>query len=173
VKASPLVDFYSGTGTDDRGRSMADILAWDDTQLEQVHDYIQWLFPLPTRSAYNPFAPVLSAADIAAFREDGALQERVEDAFARILAFYGFERVEGQSGPVVRQSPKFPERSPVWLTRQNHNHLRLSRILRFLVLAGLEPLALAFWRALDEVSRAQPHIVGERTARFWREAAEA
>lgn len=174
MTTSPLIAFYAGQGTDDRGRTLAEILRWDDAQLEQVHDYIQWVFPLPARSAFNPYAPVLTDADIAAFRERAELRERVGDAVDRILAFYGFERnTDEAGGPVIEQARDFPERSRVWLTPGNHNFLRITRILKFLVLIGMEPLARAFWRALAELRATHRSVIGERTAGFWMEAAGA
>ena len=64
---SPLVRFYRGDAPDARGRTLDDILAWDDEQLEAVHDYIQWLFPLDEPSRFNPDAPLLTPADRVAF----------------------------------------------------------------------------------------------------------
>lgn len=43
----PIVDFYSGKATDTSGRTLREIHAWNYHDLENVHDYIQWLFPLP------------------------------------------------------------------------------------------------------------------------------
>ena len=47
----------------DRGRYLHDILKWPDKRLESTHDYIQWLFPLPEVSGFNPEAPTLSRPD--------------------------------------------------------------------------------------------------------------
>jgi hypothetical protein len=71
---SRLTDFYRGTGTDAEGRTLAQLWAYSDEQLEDVHDFIQWLFPTPTPSRFNPHAPVLADADIAAFRSDPDLR---------------------------------------------------------------------------------------------------
>ncbi len=71
---SRLTDFYAGRGTDTEGRRLADLLAWDDDDLEQVHDFIQWLFPLPEPSRFNADAPLLTPDDIAAFHADAALR---------------------------------------------------------------------------------------------------
>ena len=49
----PLVAFYRDGARDDEGRTLAEILAWDDDRLEEIHDFIQWLFPLPERSGAN------------------------------------------------------------------------------------------------------------------------
>ena len=45
--SDPLLRFYRLEGTDARGRSLEEIWTWEAGRLEAVHDYIQWLFPLP------------------------------------------------------------------------------------------------------------------------------
>src|SRR5436190_6237830 len=105
---SCLLEFYAGRGTDSEGRRLADILAWDDEDLEQVHDFIQWLFPLPERSNFNPDAPLLSTKDIAAFRADAHLRANLEKSFARILTFLGLAFDE--TGKVVA-GPNFAARA--------------------------------------------------------------
>ena len=57
---SRLTEFYKGTGTDSEGRTIAMIWAYSHNQWEATHDFIQWLFPLPEPSRFNPSAPVLS-----------------------------------------------------------------------------------------------------------------
>jgi hypothetical protein len=87
--ASQLIAFYSGDGTDDRGRTLAEIWTWDDEQLEYVHDYIQWLFPLAEASMFNSSAPILTADDIKQFRGNPELRCNLHKSFQRILSFYG------------------------------------------------------------------------------------
>ena len=71
---SPIIGFYSGTEPDNRGRHLHEIQQWPDEQLETVHDYIQWLFPLPERSGFNVSAPVLNPESIQGFRTRADLQ---------------------------------------------------------------------------------------------------
>ena len=71
-----IVGFYSGTAPDHRGRYLHEIQRWSDDQLEKVHDYIQWLFPLPEPSGFNLAAPVLSRESIQDFRARPDLQEK-------------------------------------------------------------------------------------------------
>ena len=87
--ADPIVRFYRLDGTDARGRMLNEILGWEDPRLESVHDYIQWLFPLPEPSAFNPYAPILSEATIRTFQHDATLRTRLGQSLARMLAFYG------------------------------------------------------------------------------------
>jgi len=42
----PVVVFFAG-GKDDEGRTLDEMLSWSDLKLERLHDYIQWMFPLP------------------------------------------------------------------------------------------------------------------------------
>lgn len=42
----PIVVFFAG-GKDDEGRTLDEMLSWSDLKLERLHDYIQWMFPLP------------------------------------------------------------------------------------------------------------------------------
>jgi len=57
--SSSLIAFYDGTGTDGRGRTLEQILDWGAGRLEQSHDYIQTLFPLPEASGVNDSAPII------------------------------------------------------------------------------------------------------------------
>lgn len=181
---SPLLTFYQGCGTDRRGRLLAGILAWDDERLELVHDYIQWLFPLPERSGFNPHAPILSDQDVAAFTADAALRGRLLDAFRRMLGFYGFaldEPADPSSGdpaanaPVVRPAgPASLDRIRAWLAPGDHNLLRVTRILRCLHLLGLQPYARAFLTALLHLHGTRAvHPVNPTTLRYWQDAAAA
>jgi len=60
VMPSRIIGFYNCTESDHRGRYRREIQEWPDDQLESVHDYIQWLFPLPEPSGFNVAAPVLT-----------------------------------------------------------------------------------------------------------------
>jgi len=57
---SLLVNFYRGESRDAEGRFLEELLAWNDDELEEVHNFVQWLFPLPEPSQFNPDAPLLS-----------------------------------------------------------------------------------------------------------------
>jgi hypothetical protein len=167
IEATPIRRFYAGTGTDHAGRSVADIQLWDDESLERVHDYIQWLFPLPEASGFNPHAPLLTAADIAAFRSEPALRAALRASFGRILAFYGFSLE--QDVVILLENEELRRRN--WCSASNHNFLRISRILRSLTLLGLEAEAAAFLARLEQLqSGGAAAVIGPMTARFWRSA---
>lgn len=162
-----LLAFYAGTAPDDRGRSLADVQSMTDDELEGVHDYIQWLFPLRERSGANPWAPVLDEPTIAAFLARPELRERLRHSFTRMLAFYGLS----MTGGAVRPNAAFPARSRVWLSPGNHNHLRLTRMIRSLRTLGLEAEAQALFSCLRELYEENASRITPATFRFWREAA--
>jgi hypothetical protein len=145
--------FYRSEGPDSEGRTLEEILGWDDDALETTHDYIQWLFPLPERSAFNPRAPVLTEAEMAAARGDERVQQNLRRAQDRMRVFY-------------RVTPEREHLPKAWACSVDHNHLRITRILRSLRLLGREQEAEALYRDLSRFDAP----VDERAKRFWREA---
>jgi Opioid growth factor receptor (OGFr) conserved region len=150
--AGPLHAFLAGAGHDGRGRWAADVLAFSDAELEQVHDYIQWLFPLPTRSSAQPDAPVLTEAESDAIQADRRATDTLAQAADRMLRFY--------------------QGTDAWLTAYDHNHLRITRILRSLGLLIGPDAARRFHRAVLDRHEAAGAPVNTDTLRFWAAAAD-
>lgn len=100
----------------------------DFDTLESRHGYIQWLFPVQSRSGANSQSQELFAHEIAAMVVDAAVRDRVRDAYAMMLEFYGLRLADNDTGRV--------ERSSDWAARfahldsASHNFLRISRILK-------------------------------------------
>jgi hypothetical protein len=173
VVTDVVVEFYSGTATDHRGRSLREIQQWSDDRLEAVHDYIQWLFPLPEPSPVNPLAPLLREATIEAFAARAELRDNLRASLDRMLRFYGLGLHDGPP-PIVLRTGDSAARASNWLRAGNHNHLRITRILKCCTLLGLGPEARAFLQCLEEIYQDQqrqkhPGINGE-SMRYWRGA---
>jgi hypothetical protein len=164
-----IVAFYESSAPDDRGRFYDEILRFDDERLEDVHDFIQWLFPLRESSGANPGAPRLDEVAIEAFHTRPALRAALRRALDRMLAFYGFV---WETDRIVR-GPAFTERSG-WLEPGNHNHLRLTRIMQALRVLGEPQRAQALYDVLAEIYREDRHNgrqrISERTFEFWTDA---
>jgi hypothetical protein len=143
----PLYAFLAGWGTDGRGRSLSDVLGFDDVRLESVHDYIQWLFPLPTRSMAQPGAPVLGGEEAAAIRGDPRAVANLRRAADRMLQFYAD--------------------TDHWLTPSDHNHLRITRILASLRLLVGEDAAGDFHAAIMARHEAAGAPVNPVSLRYW------
>ncbi len=166
---NPLLAFQLGTGRDDRGRLLSDILRADDDWLESTHDFIQWLFPLPEPSGANPGAPLVDAEVREAFRSDPRLREFLRESFLRMLRFYGFALDEGGR---VRPAPNWAERN-AWFRYGGHNDLRITRILRSLTVLGLGNEARALLDALERLRTSERCGVNARAFDYWRAAVEA
>jgi hypothetical protein len=165
-----LIPFYQGHGPDIRGRMLRDIHAWDYGRLESTHDYIQWLFPLANASAFNPEAPLLGPQEIARFHSDATLRRQVIASLQLMLGFYGLVCDEEAKPVRIFEGPNFSQRAPAWLTPGNHNFLRLTRILKSLMLLGLEEHALALFACLEKLYEKESAIIGARTFGYWRKA---
>lgn len=168
-----IVDFYRGRRPDSEGRFLEELWAWDDDALEAVHDYIQWLFPLPQRSGVNPRAPLVTPRTEADFAADPELRLRLRRSLERMLLFYGLERVAEGAGIRVRPAPSFAARRRIWLRPSNHNFLRLTRILASVRILGLPDDATALFRCLEGLYRGGARdLIGAITFEFWRRAVE-
>lgn len=168
---SKVINFYTYAAPDHRGRYLLDILQWPDESLETTHDYIQWLFPLSERSGFNFHAPILDPQTIQQFRARLDLQQNLHRSFVRMLTFYGLQIDKSHPALVVR-APFFAERSANWLTPGNHNHLRITRILKSMRTLGLETLAASFLDCLvaiytEESAKTYPSI-SEESFHFWK-----
>jgi hypothetical protein len=67
------------------------------------------------------------------FRTDPELKRKLMIAFIRMLKFYGFVLgLDIEKHPTIEKAEDFDERKVDWLTPQNHNYKRISRILESL-----------------------------------------
>jgi hypothetical protein len=121
-----------------------------DGELEAQHDWVQWLFPLATPSAAVPGSPVLTTSDIAAIGDDPRAIETLERASERLIRFY--------------------MSTDHWLSRYDHNHLRISRIIQSLRLLVSEDAAQRFYQAVLERNNAAGAPINQESLRYWRKA---
>lgn len=161
--AQDLTTFYYGLSRNASGVTLDEILAWDDRRLEAQHDFIQWLFPLRTRSQFNPTAPVLDEPTRVIMAQDPLIQQNILRSFDRMLQFYGFERRPDGS---IAPAPNHASRRAEWATPSNHNYLRITRILTNLNLMNYTVEARQFFAALDPIPE-----IDAGTKRIWRNAA--
>ena len=144
---SALTAFLRGEEPDAAGRLIADVLAFTDEELERRHDFIQWLFPLPEPSAAVPGSPVLTSADIAALRSSPAAQASLSAAADRMLLFY--------------------ESTSWWRRASDHNHLRITRIIRSLRLLAGDEAADGFRRKILDLVEASDAPINATSLRYW------
>ena len=135
---------------DGAGRTHADVLALNDRELERRHDFIQWLFPLAEPSGAVPGSPVLTPEDVARLRRSDTAQANLRQAAARMLAFYAD--------------------SDAWLGGYDHNHLRITRIIKSLRLLSGHEAADGFKHDIRELANARGGAINPTTLSYWRAA---
>jgi Opioid growth factor receptor (OGFr) conserved region len=171
---SSLVPFYLGERGDSKGRKIEEIWTWDFEKLECVHDYIQWLFPLSEKSAFNSNAPIVDEETIAAFKKDARLRQNLLRSLTIMLRFYGLQRHENKEGKItIEPSEDYPIRKNEWVCLFDHNYLRITRILKCLVAFDLEKEALAFYECLQKIYDEDRDRIGRETFQYWTKAVKA
>jgi hypothetical protein len=132
------VDFFRGERNSD-GRTIHDILKLKDGALEKSHDIVQWCFPTHVESNFNPDAPIITYEEYCILHRDPNCRDMMQIMFSRWLTFYGIEEVEG----VYTFDPE--KVHFCWKCQIDHNHLRISRIIRSLRFFGCDEQARLFY----------------------------
>lgn len=169
---SKITEFYAGTGTDHAGRTLADIMAFDDVELERVHDFIQWMFPLREASRFNPNAPILTQQDVDEFLSSAKLQDNLLASLRKMCAFYGLslDRNENDTG---WDMTLVADGKPWWASPHDHNLLRLTRILTSTRVLGLKGMSSMLLMHLEQIARSYPGSIPGSTIKFWKATKEA
>lgn len=168
ISAKNSIRNYLGyNGIDNCQRTLDQTLLWDDEMLEHTHDFIQWWFPLDEPSAFNSHAPVVSRAEFEELGGGKRVKAGVERTIHRMFRFYGLCR--DLSG-LIEKSDDWDRRSQNWASRQSHNDLRITRILKSLCLLGYRADAEALLVALEEIIKKERDQSDQVPLGFWREA---
>jgi hypothetical protein len=147
---SQLVAFLEGAGTDSRSRRLVDIWQFDDDEIECTHDFIQWMFPLKEASGSNVSAPTLLASEVEVIRSSAECQQNLKTSASWILAF--FKRTD--------EVAQFT----------NHNHLRVTRIIKSLRLLHSDQIADQFKQDVLRMIHERQVRISPVTIAFWLES---
>jgi hypothetical protein len=163
-----LVKFYTSGGRDGADRSLFDILAMDDWELERTHDFIQWIFPTETQSAYNSDAPLLDLETQKVLLENPVFEARFKKAIKRMLVFWGLDYREGKS---YIQILPITEKL-FWMEYDNHNLLRMTRFMESCQMLGRGFEARNLFEVLLQASKNPDwHFVALENVTYWYSAA--
>ena len=145
-----IVGFLEGKTPDHKGRILAMLLQQTDHQAETTHDYIQWLFPLdePSRSVMS--APVLNELDIEDIRQSNLAQQNLVKSASWFLGFL--------------------ERNDHWITKYDHNHLRITRVIKSLRLLASDEAADGFKNKMVGLLADRHQSIDEKARQIWANA---
>jgi len=142
-----IVSFLEGKAPDHRGRILAMLLQQTDHQAETTHDYIQWLFPLnePSRSVNG--VPVLTELEIDEIRQISLAQANLAKSARWFLGFL--------------------ERNDHWIIKYNHNHLRITRVIKSLRLLASDKAADEFRDKVLALAVDNLNLIDQKARGFW------
>jgi len=126
------------------------LLQQTDHQAETTHDYIQWMFPLDEPSHSVNGAPVLNELEIDEIRQSSLAQANLAKSAGWFLGFL--------------------ERNDHWITKYNHNHLRITRIIKSLRLLASDKAADEFRDKVLALAGDNLNLVDQKARGFWRNA---
>ena len=146
--ADSVLRFLEGLTTDNRGRQINEILDQDDWFWENTHDFIQWLFPLNEESSAVRNSPVLNEQEIGLIRAS-------ESARGSLLASADRYKV-------------FLLNTTRWRNSHDHNHLRITRVIKSLRLLTDDETANGFKYWIAGQLGDQIDSINTRSKKFWR-----
>lgn len=166
-----LASFYTGNGKDIEGRTFEEILGWGDDQLESVHNYIQWLFPIFRPSTGSSNVLQLTQPILRELKSSNTAKEKLQKAFGRMMTFYGLQYNSEEKE--VSQISWEKVKSKWTEDGFSHNHLRITRILTCLMHMGFSDQARAFLEQLSQIYRKKSkelNISKETLEDYWEKA---
>jgi len=111
------------------GRMLNEYWTADRKWLEETHDYIQWMFPLPEPSQFNPHCPILNEENRQRCIWDDEVNDNLNRSFHVMHNFYGLPWVCRRKRMLTDEyDVMYDERVVTWFKPRNHNFLRLTRI---------------------------------------------
>ena len=145
---SELVSFFRDKIGHPRYGSYEVIISNGDEFWEKTHDFIQWIFPLNESSRFNRESPIL---------DDSSIQQ--------LLAL---RQTEQKLSLAVDRYKSFLQSHKKWRSGYDHNHMRISRVIKCLrlLLGDQSANAFKYWVASelgDDIDK-----IHSESRRYWR-----
>jgi len=171
---SELMQFYKGVyegGRNKNNTTLEEVWKFSDYELEHIHNYIQWMFPIVEPDYWNRDTPKLCEADIQEFKTNKSLKTKVAKSLLVISQFWGFDIDWDDSGKLkMMKSASYGEKSKKWQTGMNHNFLRITRVIHCLNDLGFRELAETFYGGIMKVAAENPRRINANSVEHWKNA---
>ena len=145
-----LFNFLENTGPDYRDRYISEILNFSDRDIEEKHDFIQWVFPTDELSSIARDVPIVDDEVIELFQKSEAAQTNLINAKDWYLSF------------LFRNSH--------WKKKHDHNHLRITRVIKCLRLLLGDKEADDFKQKVYDMVASRIMLIDEAAKRYWSKA---
>ena len=145
-----LCSFLTGHETNSIGWLLSHVWKFNDTQIENTHTFIQWVFPTDEPSRATPGSPVLDDEQILEIQSSKQAKQNLSKS-----ADWYFN---------------FLRRNSFWRKPHDHNHLRITRVIKSLrLLCGddeADYFKEQFWQLLGtDISQ-----IPSKTIDYWDDA---
>ena len=140
----------SNQGVDFKGRTLQDIWSYSDDEIEKKHDFIQMIFPLnqPSNSVFHGIY-LEDSKVIENLRKNPIVQSNVIKSANWFLSFL--------------------ERTNHWKVPNNHNHLRITRIIQSLRLLVSDKEADVFYNSIMAML-SENNQINATSLQYWKKA---
>jgi len=151
-----ILNFLKGGYPDTYSRTYEFMLNLSDNEIERSHTMIQWLFPLNEYSKHADTYPILTRQITELAKQDPIILNNIKTAKIRFEKFLGI----GEDSDINKQRK--------WCRNNNHNLLRITRIIRCLRLFDLNEEATDFY---NKVTKAANYFgLNTTTLEYWNKA---
>ena len=145
-----VLGFLNGMAADIHGRTFDDVMAFSDEQIERTHNFIQWLFPLLEPSLSVPGSPCLSDDKITSIKDSRAAVDNL-----KMAAHWFFD---------------FLVRNQHWIKPHDHNHLRITRVIKSLRLLLGDEAAASFKASIITLADERVELIDLKARHLWEDA---
>ena len=142
--------FLSGYEKNTSGWLLSDIWKFNDTQIENTHTFIQWVFPTDEPSRATPGSPVLSEQQILKIQNSEQAKQNLSKSADW---FFNFLR-----------------RNNYWRKAHDHNHLRITRVIKSLRLLCGDDEADYYKEQFWQLLGADISQIPSKTIEYWEDA---
>ena len=144
-----ILEFLCGRKPDLMERNLSDIWSYDDKQIEETHDFIQFLFPLnePSKSSFHGF--YLTEDDVCKIIESSEAKTNIIKSSEWFIGFL--------------------DRNRIWLEGYNHNQLRITSVIKCLRLLVGDDVADQWRDKVTSMIKNNSNIPDESLT-YWRNA---
>ena len=143
-----ILNFLIGNQEDSSNRCIQDIWEMNDREIENTHNFIQWIFPLSERSEAVPNSPIVSEEEIYQIKNSELAQNNIKKSSDWFLGFL--------------------ERNKYWICYSNHNHLRITRAIKSLRLIHSNKEAEKFKTDIFNLIEGNEDKISSISIEFWK-----
>ena len=142
--------FLAEERTNNNGWSLSDIWKFNDIQIENTHTFIQWVFPTDEPSRATPGSPVLHKEEILEIQNS---KQAKQNLIKSADWYFNFLR-----------------RNSFWRKAHDHNHLRITRVIKSLRLLCGDDEADYYKEQFWQILGADISIIPPKTNEYWEDA---